>query len=320
MKYYLNTLVFILLFSFSFGQNSLGKTDDLGRVQISTYVSDQIDGLPGSAKNLLENKLNQIATVNGMGGSKDSRFIITPNITLLFKEVLPGPPRKVVITLEVYFYIGDGLNGTLFSSEILKVKGVGTSDTKAYISAIKQIKAKNPIFKDFVDKGKFKIVEYYNSHCDFILKEAEAEKSKKHYNVAISKLMEIPQVTKECYETAMDQVAIVFQEKIDNECESHITNANNVWNAGLDTNSANKASSHLSLIDPDSKCYEEGVKLSQRIGQRIQELDQREWDFKMKQYKNREDKEKALIDAVRDIGVAQANNQPKNVYNIKGWW
>ncbi|EPR70698.1 hypothetical protein ADIWIN_3345 [Winogradskyella psychrotolerans RS-3] len=76
----------------------------------------------------------------------------------------------------------------------------------------------------------------------------------------------------------------------------------------------------MSLIDPDSKCYEEGVKLSQRIGQRIQELDQREWDFKMKQYKNREDKEKALIDAVRDIGVAQANNQPKNVYNIKGWW
>ncbi|EPR70697.1 hypothetical protein ADIWIN_3344 [Winogradskyella psychrotolerans RS-3] len=214
MKYYLNTLIFILLFSFSFGQNSLGKTDDLGRIQISTYVSDQIDGLPGSAKNLLENKLNQIATMNGMGGSQNSRFIITPNITLLFKEVLPGPPRKVVITLEVYFYIGDGMKGTLFSSETLKVKGVGTSDTKAYISAIKQIKAKNPIFKNFVDQGKVKIIEYYNSQCDFILKEAEAAKSKKHYNVAISKLMEIPQVTKECYETAMDQVAIVFKEKL----------------------------------------------------------------------------------------------------------
>lgn len=320
MKYYLNILIFSLFFSYSFSQNSLGKTDDLGRVQISTYVSNQIDGLPGSAKNLLENKLNQIVSINGMGGTHNSRFIITPNVTLLFKEVLPGPPRKVVITLEVYFYIGDGIKGTLFSSETLKVKGVGTSDTKAYISALKQIKARNSIFKDFIIQGKSEIIEFYNSQCDFILKDAEVAKSKKDYDNAIYKLMEIPHVSKKCYETAMDEVANVYKEKIDYECQLHLTNANNAWNIGLDVSSANAASNYLSLIDPNSKCYEKGLSLSKRIGQRMKELDQREWDFKMKQDQDKVDKDKSVIKAARDIGVAQSKNQPKEVYNIRSWW
>ncbi|QRM89845.1 hypothetical protein FG167_11595 [Lacinutrix sp. WUR7] len=320
MKYYLNTLIFFLLFSYSFSQNSLGKTDDIGRVKLSTYVSDQIDGLPASAKNLLENKLSQITSINGLGGTRNSRFIITPNVSLLFKEVLPGPPRKVVITLDVYFYIGDGIKGTVFSSETIKVKGVGTSDTKAYISAIKQIKARNPIFKDFVNQGKTEIIEFYNSQCDFILKDAEVSKSKKDYDGAIYKLMEIPQVTKECYETAMNEVAIVYKEKMDYECQLHLTNAKNAWNTGLDTNSANIASTHLSLIDPDSNCYEEGVNLSKLIGKRIKELDQREWDFKMKKYEDEVEKENSIIKAARDIGVANAKNQPKVTYNIRSWW
>lgn len=320
MKYYFNILIFILYCSLSYSQNSLGKTDDLGRVQLSTYISDQIDGLPASAKNLLTNKLNQIATTNGLGGTENSRFILTPNITLLFKEVLAGPPRRVIVTLEITFYIGDGIQGTLFSSETLNVKGVGTSDTKAYISAIKQIKAQNPIFTGLVDQGKHKIVEYYNSQCDFILKEAEVAKNKKNYDFAISKLMEIPQVTKGCYEKAMDEVAIVYKAKIDNTCSLNLSNAQSAWNSGLDINSAKTAATYLSLIDPDSKCYEKGLDLSKLIGQRILELDQREWGFKMKKHQDGIDREKALINAALEIGVAQAKNQPKAVYNVSRWW
>ncbi len=370
-KYYLTTLIFFLLFSFSYSQNSLGKTDDLGRIQLSTYISSQIDGLPESAKNLLKNKLNQIASLNGIGGTQNSRFIITPNITVLFKEVLPGPPRKVVLSLEVYFYIGDGIKGTLFSSEIMKIKGVGASDAKAYISAIKLIKARNPLFKNFVDQGKAKIVEYYNSKCDFIKKEALAKADRKDFDEAIASLLAVPKVCNECYIACQDLTIKVYKMKMENDCTENIQKAtvaktNNKWDEavpyltaippgvscydaaqillqniedhrctetigkakGAWANKDSKlASSYLSEVSFDSKCADEAKQLFSNIANKLDADEKREWGLAYEKYnRNQTFKEnhgfelkETAIEAARDIGVAYGKNQPKVIYNIRGW-
>jgi len=314
--------VFVLFFSLTIcnGQNNLGKTNDLSRVQLSTLVSEQINGLPSAAKNLLKNKLNKIVTMNGLGGTQNSRFIITPNISVLFQEVVPGPPRKVALTLEVSFYIGDGIDGTLFGSETITVKGVGNSDTKAYIAALKQIKTRNPIFKDFLDNGKNKIVQYYNDKCDFLLKNAEMQASKNDFDAAIATLTSIPEVCKDCYDKAMNSVGPLYQKQIDRQCKIDFAEAKNSWNISLDASSAQKASVHLAKIDPNSSCYQDALNFSKVIAKRINELDKREWDFKMKVQQDNVDLKNASIKAARDIGVAYANNQPKVVYNIRGWW
>jgi hypothetical protein len=57
------------------------------------------------------------------------------------------------------------------------------------------------------------------------------------------------------------------------------------------------------------------------MAKRVKELDQREWNFKLKQQQDDVDITKATINAVRDIGVAYGNGQPKTiVYNTRGWW
>ena len=55
---------------------------------------------------------------------------------------------------------------------------------------------------------------------------------------------------------------------------------------------------------------------------RIKEIDQREWDFKLKEQQDVVDLEKATIQAARDIGVAYGENQPDVVYEtaIYYWW
>lgn len=61
-----------------------------GSISMSGYVSDQIEGLPPISKSFLENKLGQIVTQNGItNGPLGSRFIITPNISVLTKDILP---------------------------------------------------------------------------------------------------------------------------------------------------------------------------------------------------------------------------------------
>jgi len=53
---------------------------------------------------------------------------------------------------------------------------------------------------------------------------------------------------------------------------------------------------------------------------RVKELDQREWNFMLKQQQDQVDLEKASIKAVRDIGVAYGTHQQPVTYNIRTWW
>ena len=85
-------LIFSLLFvGFIFSnvnaQNKKGKSDDLGRIVLNSYIAPQAEAIPSHAKRMLLNKLSQITSANGMGGSSlNPRFILTPNITVLTKD------------------------------------------------------------------------------------------------------------------------------------------------------------------------------------------------------------------------------------------
>ena len=243
-------------------QNNKGKADDFGRIVLNSYVAPQVEGIPSSAKRMLNNKLSQIASKNGMGGSAfNPRFIITPNITVLTKDITPTAPPMTALTLEITFYIGDGLEGTLFANTSMEVKGVGRNETKAYISALKQIKPAHPDLKNLIEEGKTKIIEYYNSRCDFIQKEALAKADRKDFDEAIASLLAVPEVCKECYMACQDLTIKVFKMKMENECAENIQKAtvaktNNKWN---------EAASYLTTILPDVSCYETAQTLLKNI-------------------------------------------------------
>jgi len=311
------------LFCFvTLAQNNQGKADDAGRIALESVVSDQIEGLTPSAQSNLVNKLNQIASKNGMGGSAiNNRFILTANVAVLTKDITATAPIMQAYTLEVTLYIGDGIEGTLFSNTSVTLKGVGETETKAYLAALKNLKVDDPKFQAFIEKGKNKIIEYYNSRCDFILKEADMLVSQNEFEASIAKLVSIPEVCKECFDKAMDKVGPIYKQQIDRQCKIDLTEAKNVWNSNQNSDGANQASYYLGRIDPNSVCFNEVQQFSNTIAKRIKELDQREWNFKLKQQQDGVDIQKATIKAVRDIGVAYGNNQPKNVtYNYRGWW
>jgi len=235
-----------------FTQNTAGKVDDLGRIVLNTYVSDQVEGLPSSAKRMLENKLSQIAAKNGMGGSRlVQRFIITPNVTVLTKDLTTTAPPMTALTLEFTLYIGDGIEGTKFASTSIELKGVGKNETKAYIAAIKRINPANPTIQNFVSQGKNKIIEYYNSRCDFIIKDAKSKAERKEFDDAIAMLLSVPEVCKECFNKCHDETINIYKMKLENECleniqKSKVAIANNNWD---------EAANSLSGILPDVSCY-----------------------------------------------------------------
>lgn len=306
----------------TYAQNDIGKTDDLGRIILSTYVPEQIEGMPVAAMSSLENKLNQIASANGMGGNSfSSRFIITANVNVVSKDITPTAPPMHAYTLDVTFYIGDGIDGVKFSSYSVNLKGVGENETKAYLSALKNLKTNDSQYQGFIDKGKARIVEYYNSRCDFILKESQSLVSGNEFDAAIYNLTSVPEVCADCYSKCMDAVGPIYQKQIDRDCQLKLTEANAIWAANQDIDAANTAGEILSTIELLASCYKSALALNDKISKRVKAIDNREWNFRLKQQEDEINIRKASIDAAKAIGAAYGKGQPSSViYNVRGWW
>jgi len=261
---FLSLLSFLLVYCNAFGQNisEKEKSDDASRIVISTFISDKVGNLTDEAKNLLAVKINEITSKNGMGGAANSsRFIITPALTELSKDITTTEPVIYQYELQVTLFIGDGIEGTKFSSLSIIVSGNGPSETKAYISALKKLKASDPRFKGFIDEAKEKIISYYQTQCDFIIKDAQALAGQNNFDEAMYKLCEVPTVCKECYDKCMDKVSEVFKAKLNRECQQYLANAKVLKTQ----NKFDEAALYLSPILPDMSCYADAQALLQEI-------------------------------------------------------
>lgn len=321
-KIILTIIICVLSFSVTKAQNNQEKVDDMGRIAIVPYVANQVENIPLSAKNNLQSKMAQILTANGIAGSTNynSRFIITPNVSVLSKDVVAGAPPKVVLVLEVAFYVGDGVSGTKFGSAAINVKGVGRNENKAYLSAFKNIRSSNAEIKNLINKAKERILAYYNDSCDFIIKEAESLTKQNKFDEALFSLTSVPVVSKDCFNKAQGMVAAVYKQKINRDCDILLNMANNAWNSGQNFEAAEKAGFYLNQIEPDSKCYSKVKSLANDIQKGVKKNTDREWNFIENQQKYNADVEKNRLITSREIALVYANNQPERIYNIKGWW
>ena len=357
---------FFIINSGIFAQNNKAKADDFGRIILSSYVPDQIEGMPEIAKANLTNKLSQIATQSGMGGGIPSRFIITANISVDSKDVV-GVPAKFMMNLNVTLYIGDAVYGTQFSSTSIPVSGVGSNETQAYLQALNKINVKVAGFKDFIENGKNKIMDYYNSRCDLIIKESFSQVSRNEFDNAIENLLSVPDACKSCYTKCMDTISTVYKLKLDRECDVKMSNselflAKNQFDEAADAlsgifkgSNCYKASKEirqriidqkcsqslgkafgswaskdveatadaLKDIPSDSKCSTEAQKIAKEVKAWVKQKDQREWNLEVMKEQNDLDIMTLTINAAKKIGVANANNSPKIIYNtsaINSWF
>lgn len=319
--------VLIICFIYSssiFAQNNAGSSDDFGRITLSTYIDKNKTQLPATAYNVLQNKLNNIVSQNGLGSSTAQRFIITANCNLLTKDITATTPPMHAYTLEVTFYIGDGIEGTLFSSYNIKSKGVGETEDKAYLAALKAVKTNNSEFVAFLNEGKNKIIEYYNSQCDFLITKAKSQASMGNYDEALYMLVNIPEVCKDCFMKAQSELAGIYQSKIDKECTMMLNKARAAWvprgNADDTRAAAMEASEMLSVINPYAACYGDALELMKQIGKKMEEIDKREWEFVKQMESNRHQEEMSAIKATKEIAIEQAKHQPQTIYKVYSWW
>lgn len=287
----------------SMGQSSLGKTDDLGRIAIAAVVPDEA-GIPAGAQRMLQNRLNQVATLNGLGATAGSQFAILPMVSIISQDVTPTAPPMIALNIEITLYIVDAKSQTIFSQTTIPLKGVGNTEDRAYTQAINNINPRHGQFRGFVEKGKEKIVEYYNSQCDVIISSAKALAGQKKYDEALFTLLSVPDVSRECHDKCLAISIDIYQEYADQQCNQYLSAAKAAW-AGKELS---KVEENLGKITPDMGCYPEAEQLLAQITSAVEAEGAGAWSFKMKKYDDSVEIEKMKIEAGKEVAQSWAHH------------
>lgn len=304
------SLIFIIAIFCCFG--CYAQTNPQSTLALQVVVEDMVEPFPVAAKAQMQSTLSNILTKNGLQSSSwQNQFFITASVVPQTKEILAGPPTQIVEVMDVVFYIGDSYNELVFASTELTVKGVGSTEAKAYLNALSTIKSTSTKLSEFVRNGKEKIINYYNQQAPQIFLKAQNLAQMKSFEEAIWMLMTIPS---ECtyYQQALERSVLIYKEYLKQQCFENLAAAKAAWMANYDREGALEASTYLSFIYPDSGCYEEAETLYSEIKSRMRE----DYNFEMKKYEDNIALQRELIDAVRKIGVAYGENQKSHDTNI----
>jgi hypothetical protein len=304
-------LILLFLIVFQFNGNAQVKLDDFGRIILNTYLPEN-SSIPAEAKKALETKLNQITTINGMGGSAvNPRFIITAVLNVGTKDIIPGPPQLIAQNIDVTLFVGDAITNTVFSNTVVSIKGVGTNENKSLIDAIKNINPKNKEISTFLEEGKNKIISFYTTQCDFIIKDAETLSKQQKFDEAIYKLALVPEGCKECFFKISEVAGKLFQQKIDSDCKAKLAKAKLLWSGQQNQNKAEQVLDVISEISPNANCFNDASSFAKQISTKLKNDEKVRIELELKKYNDKIALEKQQINAYKEIAVEYAKNQPK---------
>lgn len=258
MKKIFITLLILLVNITLFGQNNLGKSDDSQRIAIKPYYLES--KFKSKDGNLLLSKMNKLLTKEGLS-SNYSRYIMWPRVDVLSQEATETAPTMYITELDVTFYIADNIDQTIYNQVSFTTKGVDKKADKSYYKALKKVKSTNSDGINFLNDAKSKIIEYYNSKCDFILNESKTLASMKEFDKAIYNAVSIPDVCKDCYIKGQELAVKFYMQKLENECMQMISKAK----AEKIKDNHILAAEILGNILPDVSCYDEAQILLKEI-------------------------------------------------------
>lgn len=286
-------------------------------IQLYVYAPEQAEEIPEASVDYLVNGLCTAVTTVGLAAQTDymTQFLLMPKVNVATKNVLANTQQQVVLTLDVSLQVVDNISGTIYASKTINLKGVGTNEIKAYNAAFRALSKNHQQVKSLVSTAKQKILAYYESESENIIKKANLLATQEKYDEAFYMLSMIPSQCSK-YDLSISAGLAIWKKYKDYSCSKNLAKAQSAWVAGQDCDAANMAGMYLSRILPDASCYGDAQQLYKDIKAKVGDL----WKFEMSVYKDDHELRMAKIKAMQAIGVAYGRGQQPGIIIYKSMY
>lgn len=287
------------------------------QVVLTPYVVH--DASTPTADKVLLDKLTRIVTKYGVSSSTGigSPFIITGHAVELARETTATAPPHTAVEISLTLYIGNGEEGTVFSTCNMTLRGVGSDVDKAYAAAFKRININDSELTAAIDEGCKRIAKYYSEAGPGLIRQAETFAAAGDYAGAYGVLLRIPPVCPQ-YEEAQDLLLSLVHKESDANNGDILASARAAWSASPDEKGAAEAAAILGgMQNVSPKLRAEANALMKEMSARLQKTDDAERAAQAKREANAHAERLAAIEGATKVAVAQAN-RPIH-YHIH-WW
>lgn len=227
-------VLYMMMMNFITAQNDITTNvqKEVNGIAIAVAMPDQ-SILNESCSQILENRLNQAISLNGLGSvSKSAKFLLVPSVTIISKELTTDIPQLFVVTIEVVIFLVDNSRKIIMQQGAITLRGISSNESKAFQKAVSSLQARNPNLKNLIVRGKEKIVAYYDNQCDILMKSIQSYIDRKMYFEAYFELNAVPHLNNNisCYEKSLELLnQLNEQEKQEAEAKMASENPNVDW-------------------------------------------------------------------------------------------
>ncbi len=303
----------IFLSALLLAASALTVTADNCELGIMVAPVEQGEQVTEATNNALVSRLISAVTATGVAASDDyNRFLVTGRFTHIYQDVVAGPPMQHVVHTQLTLYVADVENKTVYASQTFELRGVGTSEPRAFTNAMTSLNGKNAELTQFIDRAKEKIINYYDKNYSTILRKADAAASLRNFEEALFYTTSIPECSTG-YAKAVSATQRIFKQYIDYNGELLLRAARGAWAAQPDAAGGEKAWEYLMQIDSQSSAFPAAEKLAAEITSTTK--DDKRFGTRQK-YNDRISLTRSALDAARQVGVAYGNGQKPTTTNL----
>lgn len=283
-------------------------------------LSTENPTLPEPLRQRLYTKVMQLINQTGVAEVGYSNFLVTPKFDVLGTSLDEASiPRLYLAECELSLSISrrdfSDQGAASYASFSKKLIGSGSSKDNAIANAINNISPQDNTLVGFFKQSKAKIDHYFKTNCKEIIKEAIQAYDLKEFGKSIALYFSVPS-SAPCYEEARSRSIGVYVRYIEDNCDKQLIQLKALI-ALAQTNDATASAKHYSEVlaimknlNPTSpKCYNEAKLLIQKIENRFNEQQKREWELESKRSITEAQLKKEMYKA---MGRISSNYQPSS--------
>ena len=300
MKRYIISAILTLCYFTAFSQPTPND------VCIGVVCPESLEYFSQSGLSRLSQKMEQIATNNGVAALYDGAFVMFPKLAVYDIQTVEGG-MKAIETLKIDLTINvlQMATKTIIGSIPIVLSGSGYSIEEATSNAISKINARDSKYSSFLSDCKKRIIDYDEKNCKNSILKAKTLASQQRYEEALALLALYPE-SLPSYSLVSAAIVDIYKDYQKERSAQLILEAK----SAIAVQEYDLAADLLTGVDPESPSYKEALKLIETVKKSVTKEKQDAINRAWKLYNSEVALEKHRINAAKEVAKAYYSNQP----------